>query len=416
VVPQGGIEPPAHGLGNRCSIQLSYWGSDRHYNTRVHVRQYSRLSLTRWFRRVTRAILLVGLVLLLSLPPARLVVIGPPQQVQTLNPKVGVHTRLTDEVEEWKIQRTLQMVREMGSPWITEYFPWAYSEPSKGHYEFGHADTVINHALAQGLTVLARVDMVPAWARPDGTTDRYLDASHFSDYGDYIYAFVNHFRGRIHYLIIWNEPNLSFEWGYRQPDPVEYANLLRIASIRAKEADPTIQVLAAGLAPTTAPPGDEYGYNDLLFLQRMYDAGAGQYLDGLAVHAYGMTFPPDDPADPNVINFSRAELLYQVMARNGDGAKKVYITEGGWNDNPRWTRAVRPYERIEYTIRAYDKALKEWDWCAAVCLWAFRFPWTQNTYADSYAFVTTTFIPKPIYQEVKHYTHGEPYEYLMESP
>ena len=45
--------------------------------------------------------------------------LGPQQAVTTVNPKMGVHTRLTDEVEAWKIKRTLEMVREMGAPWIT---------------------------------------------------------------------------------------------------------------------------------------------------------------------------------------------------------------------------------------------------------------------------------------------------------
>jgi hypothetical protein len=31
---------------------------------------------------------------------------GPRQQVESINPVFGVHTRLTDEVEPWKIQRT----------------------------------------------------------------------------------------------------------------------------------------------------------------------------------------------------------------------------------------------------------------------------------------------------------------------
>ncbi|MCE5259110.1 MAG: beta-galactosidase [Chloroflexi bacterium] len=378
------------------------------------MRQYARHSI-QYLAIIIRAAVLIGLVLVLSVPPARLVVIGPAQQVSTLNAKVGVHTRLTDEVEEWKIQRTLQMVREMGSPWIVEYFPWAYYEPSKGHYDWGHADTVVNHAVAQGLTVIARIDMVPQWARPEDTTDRYLDSEHYADYTDFIYAFVKHFRGRVNYIIIWNEPNLSFEWGYRQPDPQAYTELLRAAYTEAKRADADIQVLAAGLAPTLAPPGDEYGYDDLEYLSKMYAYGAGQYMDGLAVHAYGMTFPADDPADPEIVNFSRVELLYEIMSANGDGAKKIYITEGGWNDNARWTRAVKPYQRIAYTVQAYKQALT-WDWCAAVCLWAFRFPWAQNTYADSYAFVTTSFIPKPIYEEVQHYTRGEPFEFLENTP
>lgn len=53
---------------------------------------------------------------------------GPQQHVITPNPEMGVHTRLTDEVEPWKIQRTLEMVRQMGAPWIVEYFLWAAHE------------------------------------------------------------------------------------------------------------------------------------------------------------------------------------------------------------------------------------------------------------------------------------------------
>ena len=60
--------------------------------------------------------------------------LGPQQVVYTVNPKLGIHTRLTDEVEPWKIKRTLEMVREMGAPWIVEYFPWAYVEEQPGRY------------------------------------------------------------------------------------------------------------------------------------------------------------------------------------------------------------------------------------------------------------------------------------------
>ena len=115
----------------------------------------------RWRRWLLRGAVLALLLYGLSTPTRRLVVMGPPQTVATQNPKIGVHTRLTDEVDEWKIQQTLEMVREMGSPWVVEYFPWGYSEPAKGQYDWTHADLVVDHALNQGLTVIARVDYVP---------------------------------------------------------------------------------------------------------------------------------------------------------------------------------------------------------------------------------------------------------------
>jgi len=352
--------------------------------------------------------------LLLALPllwfagrvPQPVVRIGPPQTVQTTNPKMGVHTRLTDEVEEWKIKRTLEMVREMGASWIVEYFPWGYYEPQPGQYDWRHPDLVVDHALAQGLTVLARIDFVPQWARPEDTTYRYLPEEQFDSYADFVAAFVEHFSGRVGHIIVWNEPNLSFEWGYRLPDPEGYARLLRTTYQRVKAVDPEVMVLAAGLAPPLAPAGSEWGMDDLEFLQRMYDAGARGSFDGLAIHAYGWVFPPDDPPGEEVLNFARAELVHQVMAANGHAALPCFITEAGWNDHSRWTKAVSPGLRVEYTRRAYDKALQEWPWCQALAMWAFRYPWPARTFQDGFTFVTPSFIAKPIYSEMQRYGRG----------
>jgi hypothetical protein len=352
-----------------------------------------------------RALILIGVLAVAGAMPRPIIVLGPPHTVETVNPKMGVHTRLTDEVEEWKIQRTLQLVREMGAPWIVEYFPWGYIEPAKGQFDWQHADLVVDHAVNQGLTVIARLDFVPEWARPEDTTFRYLDEEHFEDYGNFVYAFVDHFKGRVDYFIIWNEPNLSFEWGYRPVDPEGYTELLKLAYRRAKEANPDCYVLSGGLAPTIAREGNEWGLSDLIFLERMYDAGAKDYFDILAIHAYGYVFPPDDPPAENKINFSRVELAHEVMVRNGDRDKKIIITEGGWNDHPRWTKAVRPYQRILYTIQAYAIA-QEWDWCQAFVVWSFRTPVPEKNFRDYYTLVTSGFILKPIYLEIQSYARG----------
>ncbi|UCC65233.1 MAG: hypothetical protein JSV36_09430 [Anaerolineae bacterium] len=355
---------------------------------------------------------LIALLLLLGMgPPPRLVVVGPQPQVQTANPKMGVHTRLTDEVEEWKVKRTLEMVRGVGAPWIVEFFPWAYYEPEKGVFHWDHPDMVIEHALAQGLTVIARLGLTPAWARSDpaqGPTPlTYLDETRYDDFADFAVAFVERYRGRVAHVIVWNEPNLSFEWGQRPVDPESYIRLLRAVYPRVKAANPDVRVLAGALAPTLAPSGHPEGMDDLVYLQRMYDAGAARFFDILAAHTYGLKFPPDDAPAADKINFRRVELLRQVMVDNGDADKPVYITETGWNDHPRWTKAVRPYARMEYTIGAYDWALRHWDWCPAIVMWAFRYPWDAKSFQDYFTFVGVDFRPKPIYLQVQRYARGE---------
>ncbi len=328
--------------------------------------------------------------------------LGPPHRVLTLNPKIGIHTRLTDEVEAAKIRRTMEMVREMGAQWIVEYFPWAYIEPLPGLYDWKHADLVVNHAVHQGLTLVARLGMVPQWARPPESTSAFLSEEHYADFARFVGNFAGHFREQVRYIIIWNEPNLALEWGFRPVSPAEYTHLLRISYQEAKAANPQVQVLAGALAPTLAPSGNEWGMNDLDYLRGMLDAGAAQYFDMLAVHAYGWSYPPDMSPDPQVINFRRVELLRRVLAEHSAADKPIIITEGGWNDHPRWIHAVKPAQRIEYTIRAYQLA-EQWDWCKAAILWVFRYPWPTKSYLDYYTFVTPNFDPKPIYLEVRRY-------------
>jgi hypothetical protein len=339
-------------------------------------------------------------------PPQVRVDLGPPQTVQTNHPIVCSHTRLTDEVEAWKVLRTLDMVRQMGAPTIVEYFPWAYHEGIQSQFGWGHADMVVDYALNQGLTVVARLGgLVPDWAREKPgdppTVDTFLPEDRFDDFGEYVYQFVSHFRGRVRYVIIWNEPNVTLEWGFRRVDPEAYTALLKIAYARAKAADPDVIVLGGALAPTLEPETSDLALNDLIYLERMYAAGAGEAMDMLAAHAYGLKFPPEEPPAPDALNFRRVELLHEVMAAHGDGDKRMLLTESGWNDSPRWTRAVSPGARIDYTLRGYAWAEEHWPWMQAVCTWAFRYPAPQRAYGDYFTLVSPEFVPKPIYDAVR---------------
>lgn len=361
--------------------------------------------------------LMLAVIVLRDLAPAPpRVHLDPPQTVETQHPVVCTHTRLTDEVEEWKIQRTLQLVREMGAATIVEFFPWAYVERQRGVYNWAHADRIMRHAENQGLTIIARLGLVPGWARPPVqekvTTLTYLEDDYFEDFANYVGAFVDRYGDQLGGVIIWNEPNLSLEWGGRAPDPEAYTDLLRIAYRAAHSAQPDIIVLGGALAPTTEPADSSAGMNEIDFLTRMYDAGAADYFDALAVHTYGFTYPPDADPDPDTINFRRVELLREVMIAHGDEDTPVTITESGWSDHPRWANAVRPGQRIAYTLDALDMA-EAWPWVDHLCIWTFRLPADNRNPRDMYyALVSSDFYPKPIYEAIQAYARGWENPYL----
>jgi hypothetical protein len=372
-------------------------------------------TIGRYFSLAARLVLVLAVLRYLAPAPPR-VKLGPPQTVDTQHPVVCVHTRVTDEVEEWKIQRNMQMVREMGAATIVEFFPWPYVEGEEGKFNWAHADRVIRHAENQGLTVIARLGLVPGWARPPVqekvTTFSYLTAEYFEDFAEYVGAFVARYGERIGGVIIWNEPNLSREWGDRPVDPEAYTELLRLSYQSAHANRPDMMVLGGALAPTNEPENGSGGMNEVRYLERMYEAGAADFFDALAAHTYGFTRPPEDEPGPDVINFRRVELLRPVMERYGDGDKPVVITEGGWNDHPLWANAVRPGQRIAYTLQAFDM-VENWPWAEKLCLWQFRQPLDRNNPRDAYyALVSSDFYRKPIYEAIQAYARGWGNPYL----
>jgi len=174
----------------------------------------------------------------------------------------------------------------------------------------------------------------------------------------------------------------------------------------AKAANPEVVVLAAPLAPTLEPDGSPWGLNDLVYLERLYEAGAAPYFDALAVHTYGFTFPPEAEPGPDILNFRRIELIREIMTAHGDAAKPIYVTESGWNDHPRWTKAVRPLQRIQYTIASYEWAEAHMPYVEKLCQWVLRYPAPTRSYPDNFTFLTADFRPRPIYEYVQAYAQG----------
>ncbi len=356
---------------------------------------------------VIAGLALLALLALIARKPAEDFPPAERHTVSTEKPQVCLHTLLENEVEDESILRSLELARELGATTIVQFFPWAYVEREPGHYSWTLADRIVRQADRQGLRVIGRLGLVPDWAR-DGNTEtlNYLTEENFPDFADYAAAFAERYAGSVDRLIIWNEPNLSFEWGYQPADPARYVRLLEASYAPIKQANPSAVVLAGALAPTLEATGSSAGLNELDFLQEMYDLGAGEYFDALAIHSYGFQEPPEAEPAPDRLNFRRSELLREIMLANGDGHKPVYITESGWNDHPRWTQAVRPSQRSAYTLRAFQYAEQNWQWLEKLCIWALRYPADVYSYPDNFTLVTSGFVEKPIYFALQDYARG----------
>ncbi len=330
-------------------------------------------------------------------PPPRL---GPPRVVETRNPKLGIHVRLSGTEDEAALVEQLSQVREMGARWVVDLFPWAYVQPRGPRaFDWRGADLMVAHARRQGLEVIARLDIVPEWARAKDATDRRIDPEYYDEFAHYAAAFAARYRDDVHYMVIWNEPNLDFEWGSRPPDPGAYAALLKVVYPAVKQANPQVQIAAGALSPGPSVPGIRM--DDLQYLRGMLDANAP--FDALAVHNYGGKEPPSAEPHPDRVNFRRIEVYRETLRQAGQ-VKPMLITEGGWNDHPRWAGAVTPAQRLRWTVDAY-RLSEQWPDVLAVCFWQFRGPLTHG-YQDNFGFVAADGTPKAIYWAVREYATG----------
>ncbi|MBI4497831.1 MAG: hypothetical protein HY689_08035 [Chloroflexi bacterium] len=333
----------------------------------------------------------------------------------------GVNVFFEQEVEEWKLRRSMEVLREMGIRWVRQQVPWERIEPErKGDFTsvygstWAQFDRVLPLAQEYGLEVLARLDLPPPWARSNPAIPASAPAR-IEDYGDFVEAFVRRYRGRVRYLQVWNEPNLVGEWG-GPPDAARYVALLREAYTRIKAVDPAIVVLSASLAPTLGTP-DGLNQSDLTYLQAMYDVGAAPYFDILGAQGYGLWTGPDDRrVSPDHVNMSRAQLLRGIMVRNGDARKAIWITEYGWNALPpefpgeATHGRVTEEEQARYTVEGLRRIQQEWPWVGAVFTWHFRrvSDEDRDQVMFYYRLMDPDFTPRPVFHALRDLIRREP--------
>jgi hypothetical protein len=182
-------------------------------------------------------------------------------------------------------------------------------------------------------------------------------------------------------------------------------------------------VISAALAPTLEL--NTRNFNDLIFLQRMYDAGAADCFDVLATQGYGLWSGPTDERQRALsTNYARIVYLRDMMVNNGDAEKAIWITEMNWNAapedvEPRYGR-VTLQQQADYAPMAYQRAQEDWPWVGVINFWYFKraaSDWLDERRPEAYfQMADPDFNLMPVYDSMKDYANRDPVMYMGNHP
>ena len=356
----------------------------------------------------------------------------------------GINTFLEQEVERPKIEAMLRMIREAGFVWLRQEFPWEDLEiDGRGQFSdsrdrdgddqadvpdtWAKYDQIVELTEAHGLRLMVRLSNPPSWSRENPDAGDRAPPDDFGDFVNYARAVAERYRGRISHYQIWNEPNIYPEWGNNPIDPAAYTELLCRTYDALMALDSNLVIVSGAIAPTIAL--DQRDLSDLVFLQALYDHGGGECFDVLSAQGYGLfSGPTDRRLRATSVNVARHTYYRDIMVRNGDGHKPIWLSEAAWNATldaelpPEQISLYANYGNVTQAQAArfmplfYDRIQQEWPWVGNVMYWFFTrkdpFEADQAFYyfrmaEPDYQPEKPTFTPLPVYHSVKDYINNQ---------
>ncbi|MBE6930197.1 MAG: hypothetical protein E7463_07960 [Ruminococcaceae bacterium] len=217
-------------------------------------------------------------------------------------------------------------VAESGVKWARLQSGWQRTEKVKGVYDFAWLDSIVDKMISIGvepwlclcygneLYTEAAKTVFGAVGVPPIHTQEERDA-----WANYVTAVTKHYKGRIHYYEVWNEPDGQWCWKHG-PNAEELADFTTATAIACKAGDPSCEVIGLVIC----------GRED--FAAETADCGCFDHLDGISYHTY--TINKD-------VWISRIDFLRELAAKHGKPDIKIFQGESGTQSRSDGAGALR---------------------------------------------------------------------------
>ena len=219
--------------------------------------------------------------------------------------------------------------RLLGAGWVREELTATrLHDAASSRYYWAPYDRVVDAERRAGLHVLGLLDYSNSWCLGDhGNVPHSAIRQVSREFAKYAYAVARHYRGRVSYWQVWNEPNLPIFW-HPSTNPDDYARLLAAAYRAIKRANPHARVVMAGMSGV-----------DLDFILRV--AARTHSFDIVSVHPYRLVPEP--------------KLLEQIQALRSLH-KPIWFSEIGWAAGVGCDLCTSEQAQSAYLVRFYSLA------------------------------------------------------------
>jgi hypothetical protein len=214
-------------------------------------------------------------------------------------------------------EKCYDKLADTGVKWARCQTGWSRCEKVKGKYNFDWLDSIVDNLLERKICPWFNI----GYGNKLYMNDTYSDAAvgfvplYYGEetllaWKGYISKLASHFKGRVEYFEIWNEPDIANFWQPQSPNPDDYARLIDLTADIIRNKIPDAKIGACNSSTFSS------------FIIRLLRSGIARKLDFYCFHAYAVQ--PE-------LNYSQIiAMLRRTLDNNGGKHVEIWQGEAGF--------------------------------------------------------------------------------------